>query len=288
MTQPSTPAAAPVVIAAGGLGTRVGNWSPYLPKELRPVGGRPGLAHIVDEVAALGSFQAVVVHHPYYTPLIDWTRQVLAPGALARYRALANQSPALPAAADRLQVDFIAQQGRYADVTSVLNGAEHLRVGEFYVVFADNVDPTHTALSALATAAPLDTPAVLAAPFEVEAASDHGVIVCSGTGPTQRMVGLIEKPDRERAIRLAAECGDDNLRLLRGRMRVTPHLVNHLVAVARRTRSEPKLSLALASYARSHPVDVITNTLSFTDLGLPGRERSEGTEPLRVATLARS
>lgn len=91
--------------------------------------GRPGLAHIVDEVAAIGSDRAVVVHHPYYTPLIDWTRQVLAPGALARYRALTNQLPVKPRPADHLRVDFIAQRGRYADVTSVLNGAEHLRTG---------------------------------------------------------------------------------------------------------------------------------------------------------------
>ncbi|MBT2394714.1 NTP transferase domain-containing protein [Streptomyces sp. ISL-100] len=262
-----------MVIAAGGLGTRVGSWSPYLPKELRPVCGRPGLAHIVDEAAAIGSDRAVVVHHPYYTPLIDWTRQVLAPGALARYQSLTNQLPVQPRAADHLQVDFIAQHGRYADVTSVLNGSEHMRTGEFYVVFADNVDPTHTALSALVTATPSAIPAVLAAPFDASAASSHGVIVCTGEGPVQRMVGLVEKPDRDETIRLEAECGIANLRLLQGRMRVTPRLLRYLAVVAQSTSSEPKLSLALASYARSHRVDVVTNTKPLTDLGVPSPTR---------------
>lgn len=229
--------------------------------------GRPGLAHIVDEVAAIGSDRAVVVHHPYYTPLIDWTRQVLAPGALARYRALTNQLPVKPRPADHLRVDFIAQRGRYADVTSVLNGAEHLRTGEFYVVFADNVDPTHAALSAL-TETPLDTAAVLAAPFDVDAASNHGVIVCAGEGPVLRMAGLIEKPDRQQAARLEAERGTANLRLLHGRLRVTPDLLDHLAIAGRSSTSEPKLSLALASYARSNRVDVVTSTQPFTDLGL--------------------
>uniref|UniRef100_A0AAU2VXP7 NTP transferase domain-containing protein n=1 Tax=Streptomyces sp. NBC_00008 TaxID=2903610 RepID=A0AAU2VXP7_9ACTN len=274
MKRPSTTAVPPVVIAAGGLGTRVGSWSPYLPKELRPVCGRPGLAHIVDEVAAIGSDRAVVVHHPYYTPLIDWTRQVLAPGALARYRSLTNQLPAQPRAADHLQVDFIAQRGRYADVTSVLNGSEHLRTGEFYVVFADNVDPTHTALSTLVAATPSAVPAVLAAPFDVGAASSHGVIVCAGEGPLKRMVGLVEKPDRDETIRLEAECGIANLRLLQGRMRVTSRLLRYLSAVAQSTISEPRFSLALASYARTHRVDVVTNTQPLTDLGLPSPARA--------------
>lgn len=267
-------AVSPVVIAAGGLGTRVGSWSPYLPKELRPVDGRPGLAHIVDEVAASGSDRAVVVHHPYYTPLIDWTRQVLAPGALARYRTLTNQSLVQPKEADHLQVDFIAQRGRYADVTSVLNGAEHVGTGEFYVVFADNVDPTHAALSALVTATRPGIPAVLAAPFDMGAAGNHGVIVCTGEDPVQRMVGLIEKPDREQAIRLESEFGIANLRLLQGRMRVTPRLLGYLAGVAQNMISEPKFSLALASYARSHRVDVVTSTQPLSDLGVPSPARA--------------
>ncbi|MFI6951665.1 hypothetical protein [Streptomyces sp. NPDC050422] len=113
-----------------GLGTRVNGWSPYLPVELRPVQGRPGLAHVLDEATATGAARAVVVHHPYYTSLIECTRQVLTPGAVARYQLLTHQPVGRHPSADRMQVDFVAQHGRYADVTSIFNGAEHLRTGD--------------------------------------------------------------------------------------------------------------------------------------------------------------
>ncbi|MEV7869160.1 NTP transferase domain-containing protein [Streptomyces sp. NPDC088124] len=223
-----------VVIAAGGLGTRVGGWSPFLPKEFRPIGGRPGLVHVLEEVAAIGADRAVVVHHPYYAPLIDWARQVLAPGALARYQALTRQPATAPRPpTERLRVDFIAQHGRYADITSALNGAEHLRTGHITLVFADNVDPDHTALAELLTAATPGTPAVLASPFDAREAVSHGVIICTGSDSVRTMAGLVEKPDPAHAAQLIADHGRNNLRLLQGRVHLTPRLLHHLAATAR-------------------------------------------------------
>ncbi|MEV2183441.1 hypothetical protein [Streptomyces sp. NPDC047970] len=143
----------------------------------------------------------------------------------------------------------------------------------------------HAALSAL-TATPLDTAAVLAAPFDVDAASYHGVIVCTGEGPVQTMAGLIEKPDREQAARLETEHGTANLRLLQGRVRVTPGLLDYLSVVARSTTSEPKLSLPLAAYAGSHRIDVVTSTQSLTDLGQPGSGGAFQDDGLRNAAPA--
>ncbi|MFE5860208.1 hypothetical protein ACFQ77_06555 [Streptomyces virginiae] len=258
-----------VVIAAGGLGTRVAGWSPILPKELRPVEGRPGLLHILDEAAAIGATRAVVVHHPYYTALTDWTRQVIAPGALARYQELADQPVDRRIPADGLRVDFIAQRGRYADVTSALNGAQHLRSGDICLAFGDNVDPSHTALSGLVTAATPGTPAVLASPFDIKAAASHGVIICAGTGPVRTMAGLIEKPGPAHAAQLAADHGPDNLRLLQGRMRLTAGLVHYLSRASRLAAAEPKVSLALAAYARHHRVEIVTHSGPMIDLGTP-------------------
>lgn len=257
-----------VVIAAGGLGTRVAGWSPFLPKEFRPVGGRPGLLHVLEESAATGAVRAVVVHHPYYAPLINWTSQVVAPGALARYQELAQQ-PIGHSPTEGLKVDFVAQHGRYADITSALNGADHLRTGDVCLAFADNVDPSHTALSRLTSTASPDTAAVLAGPFNIEAAASHGVIICTGTGPIRTMAALVEKPDPVHAAQLAADHGTDNLRLLQGRVRLTPPLLQHLLEAARITAAEPKLSLAVAEYARHHRVEVVTNNIPMVDLGAP-------------------
>ncbi|MFI6951666.1 hypothetical protein [Streptomyces sp. NPDC050422] len=137
-------------------------------------------------------------------------------------------------------------------------------------MFADNVDPTHTALSDLINATTSDPPAVLAAPFDAEAASTHGVIICTGTGPVRTMVHLVEKPDPAHAVHLAAEHGPDNLRLLPGRARFTPHLLRCLAARTSRTGREPKLSLLLAAYARHYRLDVVTTATAMTDLGAPG------------------
>ncbi|WP_330457413.1 hypothetical protein OIB37_11185 [Streptomyces sp. NBC_00820] len=265
-----------VVIAAGGLGTRVNNWSPFLPKEFRPVGGSPGLVHVLAEAAATGIQHAVVVHHPYYTPFIEWTRQLFVPGALAHYQELAQQPQPAESLTDDLRVDWIAQRGRYADITSALNGSQHLRSADVCLAFSDNVDPHRTALNDLVAATAPDTPAVLAAPFNFRSAPSHGVIICTGTGPVRTMAALVEKPDPLHAKQLAAEHGPDALRLLLGRVRLTPGLLHHMSAAARRTITEPRLSLALAAYARHHRVDVITHETPMVDLGAP--------EPVRTAS----
>ena len=258
-----------VVIAAGGLGTRVGGWSPFLPKEFRPVGDRPGLVHVLEEAAASGADRAVVVHHRYYAALIDWTRQIIAPGAQARYQQVARQPVSRRPPTEHLRVDFIPQRGRYADLTSALNGAEHLRTGDLCLVFADNVDIQHSALSSLVASVTPGVPTILAGHFDLDAASSHGVIICTGAGPVRVMAGLVEKPDSAHARHLADQFGPDNLRLLQGRVHLTPGLLHYLSAFSRHAVAEPKLSLALAAYARQHRVDVVTNNGSMIDLGAP-------------------
>ncbi|GAA1219029.1 hypothetical protein GCM10009665_06320 [Kitasatospora nipponensis] len=261
-----------VVIAAGGLGTRVAGWSTFMPKEFRPVEGQPGIVHVLQEAEAGGARRAVVVHHPYYAGLADWSNQVFGPGGTSRYRQLAQQPGGQQ---PRLHVDFIAQRGQYADVTSALNGSEHLRTGNLALVFSDNVDPAHRALAELIDATDPEHPAVLTSPFDIQRASAHGVVICSGTGPVLTMTRLVEKPDFVNAARLVAEHGPDRLRLLQGRMRITPPLLHHLAATARHAgHAEPKVSLALASYARRHRVQVVTSTVPMVDLGAPDLDRA--------------
>ncbi|MFC5668336.1 sugar phosphate nucleotidyltransferase [Kitasatospora misakiensis] len=262
-----------VVIAAGGLGTRVAGWSTFMPKEFRPVEGRPGIVHVLQEAEAGGARRAVVVHHPYYAGLASWSAQVFGPGGTARYQQLAQQSGSQQSSG--LHVDFIAQRGPYADVTSALNGSSHLRTGDICLVFSDNVDPAHRALAELVDATDPTYPAVLTSPFDITRASTHGVVVCTGTGPVRTMAALVEKPDFTSAARLVADHGVDRLRLLQGRMRITSPLLHHLAATARHARrAEPKVSLGLASYARNHRVQVVTSTVPMVDLGVPDPERA--------------
>ncbi|GAA1824894.1 hypothetical protein HC028_26255 [Planosporangium flavigriseum] len=92
---------AQVVIAAGGLGTRVGEWTHVLPKEFQPVDGRPAIVWLLDEIAALSPADVECVYHPYYEPFIGWAARTLrrrrrarCPGPGLRAAAAAVRAPA--------------------------------------------------------------------------------------------------------------------------------------------------------------------------------------------------
>ncbi len=257
-----------VVIAAGGLGTRVADWAQLLPKEFQPVNGRPALLHVLDELADAGARDAALVYHPYYEPFIGWIRHALRPTATANYRTLAGL-PAANGIEPMMPMRFVRQHGTYADITSVLNGAAVLPAGPLFVVFADNLYPDTNAL-ALLREVPDNAAAVLARPFDLEHAARRGVIITAGTGQHDLMDFMVEKPELSEAERLLATYGSHRLRLLEGRFRISTELLAHLRTRAQRARTrEPRLSEQLAAYTRLRPVHVITTLSPVIDLGAP-------------------
>ncbi len=149
-----------VVVCAGGLGTRIAGWARYIPKEFYPVGGRPAIVHLLEEITQAGPADIVIVCHPYYQAFTQWASTALSQPGHDRYTRAAQLSPPSPATAQ--PAAFITQRGPYADLTSVLNGADHLAApGDLYVAFADNLYPGDNPLTAL-RAAPPGQPAVLA------------------------------------------------------------------------------------------------------------------------------
>lgn len=257
-----------VVIAAGGLGTRVANWSRLIPKEFQPVNGQPALLHLLDELASADAHEAALVYHPYYERFIGWIRHALNPAATADYRALAGlltvdgPTPVVP-------LRFVRQHGTYADITSVLNGAAVLPASSLFVVFADNLYPDTNAL-ALMREIPDTEAGVLARPFDSEKAARRGVIITAGAQDHDMMEAMVEKPDAAETRRLLARYGSDRLRLLEGRFHIPIGLLTRLGTASPRIRTrEPRLSEELAAYARSRPVHVITTQSSVIDLGEP-------------------
>jgi len=182
-----------VVVAAGGLGTRVRDWSAFLPKEFTPVAGQPAIVRLLSEISALAPARVVVVYHPYYEPFIRWARQVLASGATARYHRRAGvPAPSTPPRWEQLDLSFTRQRGRYADVTSVLNGAARLGRGDLYMAFADNIYPDTNPMLALHASTPGDS--VLARPYDRAEAPRRGVIITTETNGHRLMADLVEKP----------------------------------------------------------------------------------------------
>ena len=181
------------MVAAGGLGTRVHGWARFIPKEFYPVDGRPGLVHLLEEIAALGPARVVIVYHPYYEAFAAWARQVLSEHGQARYARLADRDfgVTLPPC---LAISFVPQRGPYADLTSVMNGADHHACpDELYVAFADNLYRGPNPLVALHRVAPGQV-AVLASRYRPELAASHGVIAAPGKPGLRLMTGLAEKP----------------------------------------------------------------------------------------------
>lgn len=255
-----------VVIAAGGLGTRVSAWSRYLPKEFYPVAGRPGIAHLLDEIAALAPAEAVIVYNPYYEPFAAWARTVLSQQGHDSYSSAARLpvTARLPAA---VRLSLIPQHGRYADLTSVLNGADYLAAaGDLYVAFADNLYPAANPLAALRSV-PRGHVAVLARSYQQELAASRGVIAVTRQDGYLLVSELAEKPDPVAARALERRHGIANLFLLEGRARLTPAFISFARSRQSAADAEPKLSLTIADWARAHPVIVTPTTSQVIDLG---------------------
>ena len=228
-----------VVVCAGGLGTRIASWAQYIPKEFYPVDGRPAIVHLLEEIAALGRAEVVIVCHPYYDAFTSWARAALSQDGHDSYHHAARlPAAALPLAA--LTVSFITQDGPYADITSVLNGVGYLGPHEdLYVAFADNLYRGDNPLLAL-QAAPPGCPAVLARPYQPELAASRGVIAARGHQGRLLMIDLAEKPAPDAARALEQRYGTRNLLLLEGRARLTAGFIRF--AARYQTRQAPNRS----------------------------------------------
>lgn len=258
-----------VVVCAGGLGTRVASWARHIPKEFQPVAGRPGILHLLDELTALAPVRVVVVYHPFYEPFIDWVKTTLGPGGQAAYHRAARLPRTTLPTHEQLDLHFVSQQGRYADVTSVLNGVDHLRCREdVFVVFADNLYPDDNPSLALA-GVPAGRAAVLVRPYHPAEAGHRGVIVSRRVDGELVVADLIEKPSPEVARTLETEHTTSNLWLLEGRGRFPHRFVNQLRRTSVSPGPEPKLSLAIRHFAIAEPVRLVITHSAVTDLGTP-------------------
>src|SRR6266568_895392 len=74
-----------VVVCAGGLGTRIAGWARYIPKEFYPVGGRPAIVHLLEEITQAGPADIVIVCHPYYQAFTQWASTALSQPGHDRY-----------------------------------------------------------------------------------------------------------------------------------------------------------------------------------------------------------
>jgi hypothetical protein len=93
------------------------------------------------------------------------------------------------------------------------------------------------------------------------------VIAVSRQDEQYFMLDLAEKPAPPAARALERRYGTGNLLLLEGRTRLTSGFIRFARSYRAPAGTEPKLALAIAAYARAHPVAVTTTSSQVIDLG---------------------
>jgi UTP-glucose-1-phosphate uridylyltransferase len=259
-----------VIVAAGGLGTRIHRWARFFPKEFYPLHQRPSVLYLFDEILSLGPSTVHFVYHPYYDPFISWIRHLLSHEGLKQYDTTANRlgkNVGTPLSIADLDIRFIRQQGRYSDLSSLLTCEHLLRSDSFYLLFADFLYLDGNPLLAMRQDASMD-PLVLAKPFNTREIERRGLIITRTLPNDQRrIVDIVEKPTLDAARRIARQHGEESLFMAEGRFRLTRKFSRTVSLDNCLSYGEPKLSLAIRNYARSNPVGVVITHSSITDLG---------------------
>jgi UTP-glucose-1-phosphate uridylyltransferase len=257
-----------VIIAAGGLGTRINEWARFIPKEFLPIGNQPGVVHLLEEVSALGPSNTYFVHHPYYERFIDWINYLLHDGGLQTYEAAlgAQGKTARPVKFKDIDMHFVPQSHSYSDVGAVFSCLKQVNNKPVYVVFADMLYLPVQPLKLLQKAARRD-PLVMGRPFDMGNVANQGVIVTRKEPNGQRIIDIVEKPSKIRARKIVGEYGEQNLFMLEGRFWFTPEFIESIVLEDCLKNGEPKLAYALRNYARVKPAYVVPMEAKLTHFG---------------------
>ena len=190
------------VIPAAGLGTRFLPVTKSLPKELLPILDQPMLQYVVEEAAAAGIDEVVIVTSrgkesiaAYFQPHPELERRIAETGE-TDLLAKVQQAAALA------QVSFVIQEQPLGLGHAVLTARDAVGDNPFVVILPDDII-AHTpgAIAQMLAAAPSDAGGVIAvepAPWEV--IHNYGVVDAASISERLYQVHrLVEKPPRAEA-----------------------------------------------------------------------------------------
>ncbi|WP_369032592.1 UTP--glucose-1-phosphate uridylyltransferase GalU [Streptomyces adonidis] len=191
------------VVPAAGLGTRFLPATKATPKEMLPVVDKPAIQYVVEEAAAAGLDDILMVTGRHKRAIED------------HFDNAAELEQALAAKGDTVRLDAVRDPARLANIHHIRQGdplglghavlcaRNHVGDQPFAVLLGDDlIDPRETLLSSM-----LDVQAryggSVVALMEVDPAQIH-LYGCAAVEPTDedgvvRVTGLVEKPSRENA-----------------------------------------------------------------------------------------
>ncbi len=202
---PAAPAVRKAVIPAAGLGTRFLPATKATPKEMLPVVDKPAIQYVVEEAAAAGLDDILMVTGRHKRAIEDHFDNAL------------ELEQALTAKGDTVRLDAVRDPARLADIHHIRQGdplglghavlcARHHVGGQpFAVLLGDDlIDPRETLLSRMLEVRQRCAGSVVAL-MEVPPDQIHlygcAAVEPSGSGDADvvQVTGLVEKPPRDRA-----------------------------------------------------------------------------------------
>jgi len=255
-------------------------------KELLPLGRKPLIHHVLDEVERAGFTEATIVISPgkwslraYFEPDLTLDSVLAERGdeeALQQLREAA-------AIARRLHLSFVEQPIPAGLGDAVLVAAADAGDEPFGVLLPDDVIPGGDHWPRLlAVHAETGRPCFCVRPVPMETTHRFGIAVCSSRGDDRLWVEeLVEKPPPGRA--------PSNLSVL-GRYVVTGEVLDALRRIARERPPGTELQLTdgyAAVLASPHGVLAVPFTGQIFDSGTPDEYAASGISYLRAGAAAR-
>ncbi|MGX1268584.1 UTP--glucose-1-phosphate uridylyltransferase [Streptomyces phaeoluteigriseus] len=200
---PAVPAVRKAVVPAAGLGTRFLPATKATPKEMLPVVDKPAIQYVVEEAAAAGLDDVLMVTGRHKRAIED------------HFDHAFELEQALAAKGDTVRLDAVRDPARLADIHHIRQGdplglghavlcaRNHVGDQPFAVLLGDDlIDPRDALLSRMLEVRDRYAGSVVAL-MEVPAAQVH-LYGCAAVEPTGengvvRVTGLVEKPAPEEA-----------------------------------------------------------------------------------------
>ncbi len=252
------------ILPAGGLGTRLRPLTRVMPKELLPVGGKVVLQYVIEECAAAGIDQLLVVGNRRKPGLMD--------------AAAALEPPDDPDTQVPLRTVYFASQEKQLGLAhAVLHGEAFAGEEPFVVALGDTIlDGGDDSLLARMIAVHQEAGAaatIATEPVAPERVSRYGILEPEGElGEVFRVRGVVEKPRPEEAPSRQA---------IAARYVFTPEIFAACRAVRPNPEGEIELTEAMSWLARQGRPVMAVNLL-------PGQQRLDiGSPESYFAAFAR-
>jgi UTP--glucose-1-phosphate uridylyltransferase len=191
------------VIPAAGLGTRFLPATKATPKEMLPVVDKPAIQYVVEEAAAAGLSDVLMVTGRNKRPLEDhFDRNYELEEALSR-KGDAERLAKVQESSDLATMHYVRQGDPKGLGHAVLCAAPHVGDQPFAVLLGDDlIDPRDPLLSRMVDVQEREGGSVIAL-MEVEPSQIHlygcAAVEATGEDDVARVTGLVEKPEASEA-----------------------------------------------------------------------------------------